>query len=277
MTTESFRRQSAVRAAQFWKAAYKSAAASLPPFPLPELRAALGFRDNLEPARRPKWAVHDAGFATDVDDKTSHIYTDKLCTVCGHAACQLCETWCDVMTGEDLCCDGRCTYDGAPPRFWSEPCEEPPWADPDAVPVSAQLTPAFATTVHYGQLPHGLYSAVASWLGDDQACVLEENGDVLIVSAAVEKFTWAEQEAKARTLVEDFPPVKSVRMVPPAKRSEPHETTDEAGRAVLIRVETVRVGVDKDPSYDVTTSADDDTASLVLTATLRHPGEGTDP
>lgn len=117
MTTDP-RIRRAVRAAQFWKAAYKSAAASLPDFPLPELRKFLGFRDNLEPARRPRWAVHDAGFATNVDDKTSHLYTDKLCTKCGHTACPICETWCDVMTGDDdCCCDGHCTYDGALPRF----------------------------------------------------------------------------------------------------------------------------------------------------------------
>jgi len=32
------------------------------------------------------------------------------CLKCGHFPCTGCETWCDDMTDDELCCDGTCTF-----------------------------------------------------------------------------------------------------------------------------------------------------------------------
>lgn len=37
----------------------------------------------------------------------------KKCVKCGHGACPFCGDWCDtLLDGEDLCCEGECTYPG---------------------------------------------------------------------------------------------------------------------------------------------------------------------
>ena len=76
---------------------------------------------------RPEWAIFECCISRDEHGNRVMVYTDVVCSVCGHAPCPSCRTWCDCLAGEDddECCAGSCTYPVDEPRFWARPFKKP--------------------------------------------------------------------------------------------------------------------------------------------------------
>lgn len=46
------------------------------------------------------------------------------CRRCGHVMCPCCETWCDTLTDDGLCCDGQCDVDPLGVAIWAKQREQ---------------------------------------------------------------------------------------------------------------------------------------------------------
>lgn len=80
---------------------------------------------------RPEWAKHDCGLFIDkiTPVPTHRIWTNAVCSKCGHPANPLFDNWCDYTVcafGEDeekTCDIDECKFD-VKPRFWLEFVDE---------------------------------------------------------------------------------------------------------------------------------------------------------